>query len=66
MEKPRPSYLTVCSTDGKFMCLLIDWLNKQDVQKDSTVIRVHDTDPHEEIDQLKEAIDRLREAILLI
>lgn len=52
-----PCYLAVHSTDGKFMCRLIDWLNNQDVAKGSTVIRVHDMDPCEEIDLLRAQIE---------
>lgn len=50
-------YLAVHSTDGKFMCRLIDWLNKQDVAKGSTVVRVHDMDPYEEADLLRAQIE---------
>lgn len=52
-----PCYLAVCSSDSRFMCRLIDWLNKQDVAKDSTVIRVHDMDPYEEVDRLRAQIE---------
>lgn len=43
-------YLAVMSTDTKFMCRLIDWLNDQSCEKGSTAIRHHDSDPFEELD----------------
>ena len=42
------------------MCRLIDWMNQATCEKDSTTIRVYDKDPQEEIDLLREAINRLR------
>jgi hypothetical protein len=51
------SYLAVHSTDTKFMCRLIDWLNSQPVEAGSTVIRVHDMDPYEEVDLLRAQIE---------
>lgn len=42
------------------MCRLIDWMNQATCEKDSTMIRVYDKDPQEEIDLLREAINRLR------
>ena len=53
----QPSYLAVRSTDGKFMHSLINWLNRQHVKKDSTIVRVHDTDPYEEVDLLRAQIE---------
>ena len=52
MTKPTtpPPYLAVMSSDSKFMTRLIDWLNAQKVDANSTVIRVHDMDPYEELD----------------
>lgn len=47
---PPPPYLAVMSSDSKFMLRLIDWLNAQKVDSNSTVIRVHDMDPYEELD----------------
>lgn len=49
--------LVICSTDGKLMCRLIDWLNEAVVEKESTLIRVHEMDPQEEIDLLRAQIE---------
>lgn len=45
-----PTYLAIMSHDPKFMLKLIDWLNAQKVDSNSTVVRVHDMDPYEELD----------------
>jgi hypothetical protein len=50
-------YLAVMSTDTKFMCRLIDWLNNQSCENGSTVIRQHDSDPYEELDLRLAQID---------
>ena len=52
-----PCYLAVHSTDTKFMVRLIKWLADQDVKVGSTMIRVHDMDPYEEVDMLKGQIE---------
>ena len=51
------SSFTICSSDTKFMSRLIKWLDSQEVKKDSTVIRVHDMDPYEEVDLLRAQIE---------
>jgi len=50
-------YLAVCSSDAKFMGRLVNWLNAQSVEHGSTVIRVHDMDPYEEVDLLRAQIE---------
>jgi hypothetical protein len=59
-NNPEAGILLISSTDGKFMCRLIDWMNQATCEKDSTTIRVYGKDPQEEIDLLREAINRLR------
>ncbi len=59
----KSSYLSIISSDGKLMSRLIDWLNKQNVAPNSTVIRVHDSDPFAEIDGLTEQIADLKNQI---
>lgn len=62
-EQNKSSYLSIISSDGKLMSRLIDWLNKQNVAPNSTVIRVHDSDPFAEIDCLTENIADLKNQI---
>jgi hypothetical protein len=45
-----PTYLAVASTDADFMSRLIDFLDKEPCKADSTLVRVHDMDPYEELD----------------
>ena len=35
--------ISITSKDSKFLCNLIDWLNKQSVAPDSTIIRLMET-----------------------
>lgn len=58
-----PPYLAVMSSDSKFMIRLIDWLNAQKVDANSTVIRVHDMDPYEELDLRMAQIEGMTERI---
>lgn len=55
-EQDSP-YLAVHSTDKKFMSSLIKWLSNQVVEKGSTVIRIHEFDPYEEVDLLRAQIE---------
>lgn len=57
------SYLAVMSTDAKFMCRLIDWLNTAKCDSGSTVIRQHDMDPYEELDLRMAQIEGMTERI---
>lgn len=65
MSKPNMSrdakhdspYLAVHSTDKKFMSSLIEWLKNQAVEKGSTVVRIHEFDPYEEVDLLRAQIE---------
>lgn len=59
MEK----YICVRSTDSHFMANLIDYISKQDVKKDSTIVRVADMDPFEELDLRLAQIDGMTERI---
>jgi hypothetical protein len=53
-------YLAVFSTDGKFMGRLVNWLNSQVVEEGSTIIRVHDMDPYEEVALLRAQIEGMK------
>lgn len=57
IKRTNMPYLAVYSTDNKFMSNLIDWINNQTVAKDSTIVRLHDMDPYEEVDLLKAQIE---------
>lgn len=50
-------WIAVHSTDKKFMSSLIKWLSNQVVEKGSTVIRIHEFDPYEEVDLLRAQIE---------
>ena len=56
-------YLAVMSTDTKFMCKLIDWLNSAECEKGSTIIRTHDCDPYEELDLRMAQIEGMKQRI---
>ena len=53
----KPAVLTIKSTDTTFMLKLIDWLNKQTVKPDSTILIHSNDDPHEELEMRKAQID---------
>lgn len=44
------SCLTITTTDSNFMCRLIDWLNSQYCENNSTTIRHSDYNPFDELD----------------
>lgn len=50
------SGVTITSADSKFMGRLIDWLASQQCEPNTTIIRVHDRDPYEEIDNMTRRI----------
>ena len=49
--------ISVSSTDSEFMVRLMDWLANQTVEDGSTVVRVSDIDPYEEVDLLRAQIE---------
>lgn len=58
-----PTYLAIMSYDPEFMLKLIGWLNAQKVDSNSTVVRVHDMDPYEELDLRIAQIEGMTERI---
>jgi hypothetical protein len=62
-SNPDAGILLIKSTDGKFMCRLIDWMNETTCEKDSTMIRVYDKDPEEEVESNEKEIDELKDRI---
>ena len=45
------------------MCRLIDWMSQVTCEKDSTMIRVYDKDPEEEIESNEKEIEELKEKV---
>lgn len=53
-------FICVNSSDTKFLVRLIDWLNSQKCEPNSTIVRVQSIDPFEEADYLRAQIEGMK------
>lgn len=59
-QKKIDEFICVNSSDQKFLVRLIDWLNSQTCEPNSTIVRVQSIDPFKEADYLRAQIEGMK------